>query len=557
MPSVIPATAPAHPRRSRWRSGLLAGLALAGLACLSPRTGKATDDVAAPTLTPTLTVDGGAIRGQALPDGGAMFQGIPFAAPPLGALRWQPPQPVPAWTGVRDATRPAASCLQRSYGWNKDDAAHGAEDCLYLNVRTPRLDPQARLPVMVWIHGGANWAGSARGVVQSTITRRGVVLVALQYRLDVFGFLSHPDLTAQSSHHASGNYGLMDQIAALRWVRENITRFGGDPDAVTIFGESAGGQDVGQLLLSPQARGLFTRAIEESGTAGFGQPPRALAENEQLGVTFVDHLGVPAGPGAIDALRALPADRLLAAGATLIPPAIEDPSFLWLQATVDGWVLPEAPAAALAARHQAAVPLLIGSNARELTLHGGDGPDNVRRWITRAYGDRAAQALAAYGPLDGPGDPRLGSLGDQVANDLTFRCPALTVAAHQAATGAPVWVYHFDRGPRDAQDHPDSIHPQGHPGSVHHLGHPARVTHGSDLRFIFEDLPAGPDSAPDSASVQAYWVNFARTGNPNGPGLPTWPAFREADGDYLIFSENGPREGSHLRGGLCDLLDRP
>jgi para-nitrobenzyl esterase len=199
-----------------------------------------------------VTVTGGAIRGEAR-GAGAVFRGVPFAAPPVGDRRWKPPAPVAPWTGVRDATVSGAPCLQRSYGWNAKDAADSREDCLYLDVRTPTLKPAKPLPVMVWIHGGANRAGSARGTVESSLVEQGVVLVSIQYRLGAFGFLSHPGLTAEGGG-ASGNYALMDQIAALRWVRDNIARFGGDPGNVTLFGHSAGGQDVGLLMLAPDRR---------------------------------------------------------------------------------------------------------------------------------------------------------------------------------------------------------------------------------------------------------------------------------------------------------------
>jgi para-nitrobenzyl esterase len=219
---------------------------------------------AAPASTTERMVTGGIVSGETLPDGGTVFRGIPYAQPPLGELRWKPPAPVIPWQGVRDATKAGPPCIQRSYEWNAADAFDGKEDCLYLDVQSPKHKPTDRLPVMFWIHGGANRAGSGIGYTDSPITRRGVVLVTFQYRLGIFGFASLPALTAESPEHASGNYSIMDQIAALKWVKANIANFGGDPGNVTIFGQSAGAQDVGLLMLSPLARGLFHKVIAEA-----------------------------------------------------------------------------------------------------------------------------------------------------------------------------------------------------------------------------------------------------------------------------------------------------
>src|SRR4051794_34778692 len=221
-------------------------------------------------------VGGGTIRGSAW-NGSFLFRGIPFAAPPVDVLRWKPPQPVIAWKGVRDATAQPASCVQNDQGWNYSDYAIGKEDCLTLDVRTPSMT--GKLPVLVWIHGGSNRAGGPNDIVLSDVGNQ-VVIVGVRYRLGIFGFLSHPALTAEQG--ASGNYGIMDQIAALRWVHDNIARFGGDPGNVTIAGESAGAQDVSLLLAAPEANGLFGKAIMESGTPGFGMTFRSLADAERI-----------------------------------------------------------------------------------------------------------------------------------------------------------------------------------------------------------------------------------------------------------------------------------
>src|SRR3954447_12615906 len=223
-------------------------------------------------------VDGGLVRGKSFEGGGTMFRGIPFAAPPVEDLRWKAPQPVIAWKGVRDSVDQPPSCVQNDQGWNHGDYVIGREDCLTLDVRTPAIG--GKLPVLVWIHGGSNRAGGPNDIVLSDVGKQ-VVIVGIRYRLGIFGFLSHRQLTAEQG--ASGNYGLMDQLAALRWVQRNIAKFGGDPNNVTIAGESAGSEDVGLMLVAPAARPLFRKAIMESGTPGFGLPARPLGEAEEIG----------------------------------------------------------------------------------------------------------------------------------------------------------------------------------------------------------------------------------------------------------------------------------
>jgi para-nitrobenzyl esterase len=334
----------------------------------------------AATVVPTQQ---GALRGEVTADGRHLFRGIPYAAPPIGPLRWKPPQAVRRWKNARDATRSAPSCPQVDRGWNTQAATFASEDCLYLEVATPELKPSKPMPVMVWIHGGSNYAGGGAGTIQSGLVRKGVVLVSLQYRLGALGFLSHPALTREGGG-ASGNYGLMDQQAALRWVRANIAAFGGDPANVTLFGESAGAMDIGLHLLSPGSRELFAKAIEESGTPGFGTPPRSLAENERLGTLIAAKAGIAQTAAA---LRALPVADLIAATEAVDVPGLADKSFIWLQAIVDGRVLTDTPAATLAKGGNPAA-LIVGSNARELTLHGGVA--RAGEAIAEAFGPNAA-----------------------------------------------------------------------------------------------------------------------------------------------------------------------
>ncbi|HWA00405.1 MAG TPA: carboxylesterase family protein [Caulobacterales bacterium] len=467
----------------------------------------------------------GSVRGELREDGTSVFRGMPFAAPPVGVLRWRPPQPASSWRGVRAATRPGAACAQNSYGWNEADARRSSEDCLYLDVRTPRLGAGARLPVLVWIHGGSNRAGSGGDKVLASFPLRGIVMVGVQYRLGAFGFVSHPELTAESTERASGNYALMDQVAALKWVRTNIAAFGGDPSNVTIVGDSAGAQDVGLLMVSPTARGLFAKAIQESGTAQFGWPARSLRENEEIGLQLQRLLGAH----SLRDMREASTAQILAADLRMSSATITDQSYLWLQAVVDGRVVPAPPHDLFAAGLSANVPLLLGSNARELTLPGG--ADQAEAYLRMAFGPREALARSLYA-FGGVADPRLGDAYEQLANDVTFRCPTVETARLQARRGRAVYQYHFDHAEPD--------------GSA--------VRHSGELAFVYDDLPVSPRDR--RITMQAYWANFARTGDPNAQGLPRWPRFQERERAYLEFSDDGPRAKTNLRGEICALLPR-
>jgi para-nitrobenzyl esterase len=476
----------------------------------------------AATTNPIVRVRGGEIAGATLHDGTHLFRGVPFAASPAGKNRWKPPQPLVAWNGVRDATHRAAPCVQSSFGWNAKDAAVSSEDCLYLDVHTPKLDPTAKLPVMVWIHGGANRAGSAGEYARSEMVKSGVVLVAIQYRLDIFGFLSLPVLTNEASTHSSGNYALLDQLAALEWVHENIAQFGGDPSQVTIFGQSAGAQDVGLLMLSPQSRGLFQRAIAESGTAGFGLPPRTLPQNETLGEEFLKLTGAR----DLAELRAMPAATLLAASLNLDPPQIEDDSFIWLQSIVDGFVLPDTPEHLLTAGKQQPAQLIIGTNANEFPLYRG--PSNARHAIDVAFGSKASQAAQTYGLTKQPVSE---ALATRIATDIMFRCPATFVAAAHQRAGHAVWQYEFNATPVGGGE----------------------VQHSSELPYIFDGHALTRNSA---VKLQDYWIRFAKTGNPNLPGQPDWPPFGD-EHRYVEINDTGLTANKQLGGSVCDLRSAP
>jgi para-nitrobenzyl esterase len=491
---------------------------------------------------PVVTVTGGQVRGIALKDGGAAFKGIPYAQPPLADLRWRPTAPVKPWSGVRDASQFGGTCAMNPI-WGMPKVVN--EDCLYVNVWSPEWPPKTALPVMVWIHGGGNVAGSGNENFE-TLSRHGVVVVSLNYRLGIFGFLAHPELTAESPEHASGNYALMDQIAALKWVQENIGKFGGDAKNVTIFGESAGAMDVNLLMASPQAKGLFQRVIAESGSILILGGAMPLAQAEQLGVKFAGLAGAGSGPGAIKTLRAASTEQLLEAFAKYVPPG-GVPQHLMV--SVDGIVLPKSPAQVFAEGKQLRTPLIIGINAREF----GGPPDAevAKKQIEGEYGDLAATALPLYGITTGASgkasqasaDPVLGDAAAQFSTDTNFRCPSRVVADWNSKAGIPTWQFQFSRG---IPGHPEM-------GAVH----------ASEVWYVFGNLDQQRPDRPKyeqtdyaiSIAMQAYWTNFAKRGNPDGEQLPAWPAYQADSRKYLEFHDNGRiSAGEQLRQKQCEVF---
>jgi para-nitrobenzyl esterase len=516
--------------------------------------------VSAATSAEVVSLSAGQIRGSLLKQGGAVFKGIPFAQPPLGQLRWRPPAPVKPWTGERDATRFGAPCSQNANGRVLEQSS---EDCLFLNVWTPEWPARTKKPVMFWIHGGGNYAGTASSVNfdGESLARHGVILVTANYRLTIFGFFAYPELTRESSHHASGNYGLMDQIAALQWVHDNIAAFGGDPGNVTVFGQSAGAVDASVLMTSPLTKGLFHRVIAESGTVTrnpddatlrmtalgaamkvkngpvtFSDAP-SLTEAERAGEELAGILQAPTIHG-LKFLRQLPAaDLLKAVGAPRmsIGPAngIE----------VDGWVLPKPPAEVFARGREHGLPMLIGNNSRERTPPQATQSD-LQRAVEGMYGPLASRAFALYG-LDGTGerqtdDPLYGGQAAQWVVDTMYRCPVVAQLIWHAAKN-PAWEYQFDRA-APAQEA---------------LG----AVHGAEVAYVFGALDAPGRRvtyvAADreiSAAMQEYWTNFAKTGNPNSAStLPQWPRFDATARGYMEFTDRGPVAGEGLRRPFCDL----
>jgi len=485
-------------------------------------------------------ITAGLIRGVVRSKGGAQFLGIPYAEPPVGPLRWHAPMSKKPWSGVRDANAYGSACSQPLLGgaWNRYDAEHSSEDCLYLNVDTPTWPAAKPLPVMFWIHGGANAGGSGSGGLYNdgTLTYHGVVLVTMNYRLGIFGFFAHPELTRESPHHASGDYGLMDQILALQWVRENIARFGGDPGNITVFGQSAGSIDTGMLMTSPLARGLFQRAIGESGSP-FSPPLATLADAEKQGEQVAAKLNVPPGAEGIAALRKVAAPDLIKQIGAL---ALTWPG---IGPDVDGWVLPRAPAQVFNSGDEAQIPLLLGTNSREFGDSGSG--DQLRAAIEQYAGDEAPQALALYGLANGglgATDPLYGTAGQQWGADTIFHCPITTEALWHLAAHDATYEYEFDH----------AIPGQEAQGAVH----------SAELPYVFGQFPTtgniagnfGPVDTHLADLIERYWTNFAKTGDPNDSGLPTWPKL-DASGRYLIFTEEGRAVVSPgpLRGPQCDL----
>jgi para-nitrobenzyl esterase len=461
------------------------------------------------TTAPAVHVDGGALAGTQQTDL-AVYLGVPYAAPPVADLRWRPPAPVPAWSGVRNADRFAPACLQTGVSMPGEPPPATSEDCLYLNVWAPAHADH--LPVLVWIHGGGytNGATSLPLYAGDALARRGVVVVTIAYRLGAFGFLAHPELTRESAAHGSGNYALMDQLAALAWVRRNIAAFGGDPRQVTIAGQSAGAMSVSLLVASPRATGLFARAIAQSG--GVFEPtqlaPRYLLTNaEKDGEAFVHALGAP----TLAAARALPAAAVLAGDAGMIAHPVIEPD-----------VLPEAPFDAFTAGHAHDVPLLLGNNAdeaRSLVDTSHVTAANFTDELTRAWGPLPPPLLAAY-PFHTDDEARTARVN--LESDLRFAWDMWAWARLAAHTHGPVWSYEFATAPPFPAD-----------GVRAHWG----AGHFSELWYMFGHLDQEPwhwraaDRALSTTMV-SYWTNFVRTGDPNGAGLPRWPAF--ADGAQVL-----------------------
>lgn len=470
----------------------------------------------------TIRIEGGLL---AVPkereNGVTCFKGIPFAAPPLGALRWRPPRRVAEWSGVRPSDQFGPNAMQGIVFADIDPMLDGvSEDCLCLNVWTAGPEAAAPVPVMFWIHGGgfAVGSGSEPRYDGGNLAARGIVVVTVNHRLNTLGFLAHPELTAESPERASGNYGLMDLIAGLRWVSRNIRAFGGDPRRVTIAGESAGSMAVSALMASPLAAGLFHAAIGESG-AMFPAPTRMfleLAEAERQGAEFARMLGAT----TLEALRRVPAEEILAAA-----PGI---GFMPI---IDGHVLPRALPEIFAARAQSDVPLLAGWNRDEgfnfNVLNSRLGGKPFKSIVEDIFGERAAEALALY-PANTRQEETASArlLGGDLA--IVHRTWAW-IEAQKKHGDSDIFRYRFDRAP---------LTPEGWFGDQPSAE--AGAFHACEIPFVFDNLGAAPwlvtkDDAAVADPTSSYWLNFVKTGNPNGPGLPHWPSYRQPGAPLLVI----------------------
>jgi para-nitrobenzyl esterase len=447
----------------------------------------------------------------------AAFLGIPYAAPPVGNLRWRAPEPPASWQGVRLANKYGPACPQLPSPWLPEMLGRKQmrtdEACLYLNVWTPDLDRHAKLPVMVWVHGGGNIEGSQEWPpLGRTLATHGVVVVTINYRLGVLGFLSHPALTEESPHHASGNYGLLDQMAALRWVQQNIEQFGGDPQRVTVFGASSGSLDICDLMASPLANGLFQHAIMQSGVCVDSLAP-LIAGAEAGGMRMAANLGLGNGPDALAKLRAIPADELVRKAA--------DEKDVDFNPVVDGWVFHQQPALIFSQGDQARVPVIVGSNADEVSIFASPlvrgtsyrpkSIDEYRRWLSREFHSNADAVFAAYPART---DAQVPATFRAMDTDYQFGFGASLLAHEVSAAGQRAYLYTFTNVGT---------------GQFAALG----AFHSEESMFLskkyWTSWVPNPGDAQLSNAIVDYWVQFAKAGKPSTPGLPPWPAYRPGE----------------------------
>lgn len=489
--------------------------------------------------------------------GVSVFKGLAFAAPPLRDLRWKPPAQAIKFSGTRVAERAGPACWQARNG---DDSVYArgnlgrSEDCLYLNVFSGAADDTERLPVMVWFHGGSNTAGHGGAQIfdGSNLAARGAVVVTANYRLGPLGFLAHPALTNESEQNASGNYGLLDQIAALRWVRENIAEFGGDPERVTIFGQSAGGEDVCLLMASPLSNGIIHRVIGQSPSGGCVRLQRGLeggADSAHArGSRFIEAMGINgSGSTALAAMRELSPQQIIATSRTEGNP--NGP-------VVDGWVLPQPPAQLFASGSFNRVPMMTGALSDEyFGLQAGAAEiseTDLDNYLTRSFGVAGTGLKTDYAAVikQSPLAARKTIAGDN-GFVRTARDWARLVASH----GDDTFVYYFSRAvPVFRLYVPERPELNGNSGA-RTLG----AYHSGELAYVFDNLNVvgiGWEEADHmlSETVADYWVNFARTGNPNGPGLPDWPAY-DSDVDAVQILDAEVNNAQHPRKRFMDRID--
>lgn len=455
------------------------------------------------------------------------YRGIPFAAPPVGDLRWRPPQPIIPWQGTRAADHYSAACMQVPPATFNPGLMNRSEDCLYLNVWTPAGSAAERLPVLVWIYGGGGTAGSTAEPTfdGNALAKKGVVVVSANYRVNVFGWFAHPELTRESAHHSSGNYGALDQLAALQWVKNNIAQFGGDPSKVTMFGESGGSRSVNWLAASPLVKGLVRGAIAESHTV-FGRM-LTLKEAENMGAEF----SKAAGKSSLAELRAMTAQDLLAASLKT--------SAATNGAIVDGWFLPQDIYTMYAQGRQNDIHLITGVTNDEGGNIAGVGTPGAGRgvtpnslatytaWVKQSFGSRAEEIARLYPAKN---DAEAAKAYHDVYRDINF-AGHRTWAKLQATTGkSPVYLYNFSHVP----PHPEGNgnNPRASVGAVHF----------SEVIYVFNNLRVKDYPWTDldnriADMLSSYWTNFTKTSDPNGAGLPTWPVYNPKDEHWMNFGD--------------------
>jgi len=465
-----------------------------------------------------------------------VFKGIPYAAPPIGPLRFKPPQPHAPWTTSREATSYGAKCLQLPpMGYYR--LIEGSEDCLFLNIWRPAVSPARALPVMVWIHGGGNFFGSGNDSLLGGELYNGqhlaldgpAVVVTLNYRLGPMGFLAHPSLSRESGYNGSGNYAILDQIAAIKWVKENAAVFGGDPSNITVFGQSAGAIDTTILLASPLARGLFAKAILQSAL----MTDWPLSVSEANGVKLAKDLGCESAANPADCLRGLSAEKIIRTAY----PSTEVLTSYQSSPTIDGHVLTEPVIDTL--RRGISVPLLLGTNADELTtfgkLVGSDkvtSPASYQEAIKKFYESKADSVLAVY-PLAPQANPR--DAFEELLGDHLFHCNARRIA-RAVASSTPVWRYVFSHTS-------DSIFLRSF-----------RAGHTLEIPYVFHNngLLMGAREAALANTLERYWLNFAYSGDPNSEAEPVWPEFH---GDEYLNLDIDTAAGKGFHNKQCDFWD--
>src|SRR5262245_54256207 len=490
-------------------------------------------------------------------------KGIPFGQPPVGDLRWKPPQPVKDWQGARKADKFGPRCMQRQVFGDMGFRSNGmSEDCLYLNVWTPAKSGNEKLPVLVYFFGGGFVAGdgSEGRYDGESMAKKGVVAITVNYRLGVFGFFSHPELTKESPQHASGNYGLFDQNAALEWVRQNIAAFGGDPKRVTIAGESAGSIAVSAQMASPLSKGLIAGAIGESGSILGALSAVPLADSEQAGVKFAAGLGKGEAPSLAD-LRAITAEQLLESTAK--------PGLSRFSPTVDGYFFPKSPFEIFAAGEQARVPLLAGVNSEEsgyFAVLGRETPtvENYRTALERLYPGKSEEIFKLYPASN---ETEVMDAAQQLASDRFISYSTWKWVDTATKTGGKPTYYYLYARPRpamraemgDAQPGLAGGVVRGQQAAANPRPRSRGAVHSAEIEYAMGNLDLNkvyawtPDDYKVSQVMQEYFANFIKTGNPNGKGLPNWPKFGE--GQRIVIDVNTRADADKARA-RCEFLDQ-